>query len=359
MIQSGANQAGNGGDGYFYGGIIHASFLIYQPINIAVAVGYGSSAHAGQTNNVSIDQSAIQIAGVGANGGNGNAASGGNVGSSSSGTDVIATGGNGAGNGGDGYFFGSLVNAPVVIYHPVNIAIAGAGGTAVATQSNTVEIDQSAVQIAGVGGNGGNGNAAGGGNVSMLGHTSGSGSGGDDAELIHTGGNQAGNGGDGYFYGGLVHASFAIYNPVNIAVAGYNSSAYAFQANDVQLDQFSFQMAGLGGNGGHGNAAAGGNVFSGFGGGSNAIATGDNAAGNGGSGHFSGSMIDVSIAIYAPINIAIAGPNSTAEADQINNVLFDQSAVQIAETGGYGGHGNLALGGDVATHLLSELHLIG
>ena len=70
--------------------------------NIAVAVGYGSSAHAEQTNNVSIDQSAVQIAGVGGNGGNGNAASGGNVGSSSSGTDVIAAGGNGAGNGGDG-----------------------------------------------------------------------------------------------------------------------------------------------------------------------------------------------------------------------------------------------------------------
>ena len=357
-IQSGANQAGNGGDGYFYGGTIHASLLIYQPINIAVAIGYGSSAHAEQTNNVSIDQSAVQIAGVGGNGGNGNAASGGNVGSSSSGADLVATGGNGAGNGGDGYFFGSLVNAPVVIYHPVNIAIAGAGGTAVATQSNTVEVDQSAVQIAGVGGNGGSGNAAGGGNVSILGHTSGSGFGGTDW-LIHTGGNHAGNGGDGYFYGGLVHASFAIYNPVNIAVAGYNSSAHAFQANNVQLDQFSFQMAGLGGNGGNGNAAAGGNVFSGFGGGSNAIATGDNAAGNGGSGHFTGSMIDVSIAIYAPINIAIAGPNSTAEADQINNVMLDQSAVQIAGIGGYGGHGNLALGGDVAAHLLSELHLIG
>jgi hypothetical protein len=359
MIQSGANQAGNGGDGYFYGGIIHASFVLYQPINIPVAVGYGSSAYAGQTNNVSIDQSAVQIAGAGGNGGNGNTASGGNVASSSSGADLIATGGNGAGNAGDGYFFGSLVNAPVVIYHPINIAIAGAGGTAEATQSNTVEIDQSAVQIAGVGGNGGNGNAASGGNVSMLGYASGSGYGGTDSELIHTGGGQAGNGGDGYFYGGIVHASFALYNPVNIAVAGYNSSAHAFQTNNVHLDQFSFQMAGLGGNGGNGNAAAGGNVFSGFGGGSNAIATGDNGAGNGGSGHFTGSMIDVSIAIYAPINIAIAGPHSTAEADQVNNVLFDQSAVQIAGIGGHGGHGNLALGGDVAMHLLSDLHLIG
>jgi hypothetical protein len=359
MNQSGANQAGNGGDGYFYGGIIHASLVVYEPINIAVTIGYGSSAHAEQTNNVSFDQSAVQIAGIGGNGGNGNTASGGNVGSSSSGADVFATGGNSAGNGGDGHFFGSLVDAPVVIYHPINIAMAGAGGTAEATQSNTVEIDQSAIQIAGVGGNGGNGNAASGGNVSMLGTTSGSSNGGIDSEMIHTGGSQAGNGGDGYFYGGLVHASFALYDPINIAVAGYNSSAHAYQTNNVHLDQFSFQMAGVGGNGGNGNAVTGGNVYSDLRGGSDAIATGANGAGNGGSGHFSGSIVDVSVAIYAPINIAIAGPNSTAEADQINNVLFDQSAVQIAGIGGHGGHGNLALGGDVAMHLLSDLHLIG
>jgi len=96
-----------------------------------------------------------------------------------------------------------------------------------------------------------------------------------------------------------------------------------------------------------------------LGGGSDAIATGANSAGNGGSGHFSGSIIDVSVAIYAPINIAIAGPNSTAEADQLNNVIFDQSAVQIAGIGGHGAHGNLAVGGDVAMHLLSDLHLMG
>jgi hypothetical protein len=273
MIQSGANQAGNGGDGYFYGGIIHASLVVYEPINIAVAIGYGSSADAEQTNNVNFNQSAIQIAGVGGNGGNGNTASAGNVGNSSSGSDEIATGGNSAGNGGDGYFLGSLVDAPVVIYHPINIAMASAGGTAEATQSNAVEIDQSSVQIAGVGGNGGNGNAASGGNVSTLGSTSGPGNGGIDSHLIDTGGSQAGNGGDGYFYGGLVHASFALYDPVNIAVAGYNSSAHAYQTNYVHLDQSSFQMAGIGGNGGNGNAAVGGNVFSGLGGGSDTIAT--------------------------------------------------------------------------------------
>jgi hypothetical protein len=199
--------------------------------------------------------------------------------------------------------------------------------------------------------------------VSTLG--SGSASGGWE---IQSGGSQAGNGGDGYAYGGLVHASFALYDPINIAVAGYNSSANATQTNNVNLDQSSSQTAGVGGHGGSGNAAMGGNSsilfsdlgghFSGLGGGSDAIATGSNGAGNGGSGHFSGSLIDVSVAIYAPINIAIAGPHSTAEADQVNNVHIDQSAIQMAGIGGNGGHGNVALGGDVAMHLLSDLHLM-
>jgi hypothetical protein len=249
-----------------------------------------------------------------------------------------------------------LVDAPVVIYHPINIALASFGGTASANQSNTVEIDQSAIQIAGVGGNGGNGNAAVGGSISTLG--SGSGNGGNHGELIQTGDSHAGNGGDGTFYGGLAHGSFALYDPVNIAVAGYNSNAYAIQINNVDLNQSSYQASGIGGNGGNGNTAIGGSIASaGFWGGSDTIATGANGAGNGGSGHASGSLVDVSIAIYAPINIAIAGPHSTAEADQTNNVHFDQSAVQIAGIGGDGGHGNVAMGGDFAMHLLSDIHL--
>jgi hypothetical protein len=349
VLHTGTSEAGNGGDGYFYGGIIHASLAIYEPINITVTAGYDSSAQADQTNNVVFDQSAVQMAGIGGNGGNGNIASGGNVGIASAGSGAIATGDNNAGNGGDGLFSGMLVDAPVVIYHPINIAVAGFGGTANASQSNTVEIDQSAIQIAGVGGNGGNGNAAVGGN---------SGNGGNHGELIQTGDSHAGNGGDGYFYGGLVHASFALYDPINIAVAGYNSNAYAIQINNVDLNQSSDQAAGVGGNGGNGNAAVGGSIASaGFWGGSDAIATGANGAGNGGSGHASGTLVDVSVAIYAPINIAIAGPHSTAEADQTNNVHFDQSAVQIAGVGGDGGHGNVASGGDFAMHLLSDLHL--
>ncbi|WP_245315340.1 hypothetical protein [Bradyrhizobium neotropicale] len=357
-IESGANTAGNGGDGYFYGGIIHASLLIYEPINISVSSGYGSVALASQSNNLNVDQSAFQMAGVGGHGGNDNIASGGSV-SSSAGAGLIASGDNSAGNGGSGYFSGALVDAPVVIYHPINIALASSGGSAHASQSNTVDINQSVTQIAGVGGSGGHGNVAAGGSILTLDPSWGS-SHGASAWDVQTGGNQAGNGGDGAFYGELVHTSFVLYNPINIAVAGYGSSAYAVQTNDVSVDQSAVQIAGIGGHGGNDNAAAGShaNLLShNLWGGSDTIATGSNSAGNGGNGYFAGSLVDVSVAIYTPINIAIAGPHSTAVADQVNNVHIDQSAVQIAGVGGDGGHGNLALGGDAA-HLLSDLHLV-
>ena len=357
-VESGANTAGNGGDGYFYGSIIHASLLIYQPINISVSLGYGSVALANQSNNLNVDQSAFQMAGVGGHGGNDNIASGGSV-STSLGAGLIASGDNGAGNGGSGYFSGAIVDAPVVIYHPINIAVAASSGTAHASQSNTVDIDQSAIQIAGVGGSGGHGNVAVGGSVMTLDPGWGSSNGGG-VFGVQTGGSQAGNGGDGVFYGELVHTSFVVYNPINIAIAGYGSSTYAVQINDVSVDQSAVQIAGIGGHGGNDNAAAGGHaslLSHNLWGGSDTIATGSNSAGNGGNGHFAGSLIDVSVAIYAPINIAIAGPHSTAVADQVNNVHIDQSAVQIAGIGGDGGHGNLALGGDAA-HLLSDLHLV-
>jgi hypothetical protein len=362
-IESGANAAGNGGDGYFHGDIIHASLLIYEPVNISVELGYGSVALANQTNNLSVDQSALQMAGIGGHGGNANIAAGGSVGALSGADVMIATGDNSAGNGGSGTFSGALLDAPVVIYHPINIAIAAPGGTAHADQSNTVEIDQSATQIAGVGGAGGNGNVAAGGSVVTLdpawaaSHVA-------SASDVQTGGNQAGNGGDGSFSGELVHTSFALYDPVNIAVAGYNSTSYALQTNNVHIDQSTVQLAGVGGNGGNGNVAIGGNASLLSGslvshGVSDTIDTGSNSAGNGGNGHFVGSLIDVDIAIYAPINIAIAGPHATAEADQTNNVQIDQSAVQIAGVGGDGGSGNLALGGGVSMHLPSDLHLMG
>jgi len=355
--ESGANTAGNGGDGYFYGGIVHASLLIYEPINISVSLGYGSVALANQSNDLSVDQSAFQMAGVGGHGGSDNIASGGSV-STFSGSGVITSGDNGAGNGGSGYFSGALVDAPVVIYHPINIAVASSGGTAHASQSNTVDIDQSATQIAGVGGSGGNGNAAFG-SIITLDPSWGS-SNGASAWDVQTDGSQAGNGGEGAFYGSLVHTSFVVYDPINIAVAGYGSNVHSVQTNDAYVDQSIAQIAGIGGHGGNGNAAAGGHaslLSHGLWGGSDTIATGSNGAGNGGNGYFAGSLIDVSVAIYAPINIAIAGPNSTAVADQVNNVHIDQSAVQIAGIGGDGGYGNLTLGGDLSAHL-SDLHLL-
>jgi hypothetical protein len=266
-----------------------------------------------------------------------------------------------------------MVHAPVAVYHPINIAVAGLHGTAEAHQSNTVQFDQGASQIAGVGGHGGDGNAAIGGAVSVLGtghaphqNIGGAGLASDHgwirSDAMESGNNHAGTGGDGYFYGGPVHASFAIYYPINIAVAGYNSSAHADQSNNVDFNQAAFQMAGVGGDGGNGNAAIGGSadilssIFELIG--SDVIATGHNGAGNGGNGHFTGSLVDMNVAIYAPINIAVAGYNSTAEAHQSNNVQFDQSAIQIAGNGGDGGHGNAALGNDFAMHLLGDLHLL-
>jgi hypothetical protein len=371
---TGDNGAGNGGNGYFAGSLIGKSYAAFEPLNVAQA-GSHATADAYQTNIAYFDQSATQIAGVGGDGGNWNAAMGGSVGAFGSvgGPGAISTGDNSAGNGGDGTFFGAMVHAPVAIYDPINIAVAGYNSSGHAAQTNHVVFDQSAFQMAGVGGDGGNGNAAIGGNVNVSGPGHGphqtiggaglaSDHGWIGSKAIASGDNNAGNGGDGYFYGGLVHATFAFYYPINIAVAGYNSTAHADQTNNVVFDQSAFQMAGVGGNGGNGNAAIGGSsdIFSSIFDliGSDVIATGHNSAGNGGNGHFSGSMVDIDVAIYAPINIAVAGYNSTAEAHQSNNVLFDQSSVQMAGIGGDGGHGNAAFGGDLAMHLLSDLHLL-
>lgn len=353
-IHTGDNSAGNGGNGYFAGGLIDTSYASFEPFNLARA-GSHATAEAHQTNIAYLDQSATQIAGTGGDGGDWNAASGGSVGAFGSVVaGAIGTGDNSAGNGGDGTFLGAMVHAPVAIYNPVNIAVAGSHATADAHQTNTAYFDQSATQIAGVGGSGGNGNAASGGSVGAFG-PGGVGS-------IGTGENSAGNGGDGYAYGGVVHATFALYYPVNIAVAGYNSTAHADQTNNVVFDQSAVQIAGVGGDGGHGNAATGGSadIFSSIFDliGSDAVATGNNSAGNGGNGHFAGSMVDIDVAIYAPVNIAVAGYNSTADAHQTNNVVFDQSTIQMAGIGGDGGHGNTALGGDFAMHLLSDLHLL-
>jgi hypothetical protein len=380
-IDTGDNGAGNGGNGYFSGYLIDSPSATFEPLNVAQAGNHGS-AIAHQANVAVLDQSATQIAGIGGDGGDDNSAIGGSVsgGLGSGGSGTIASGDNSAGDGGDGIFQGAMVHAPVAVFNPVNIAVAGPHGNADAHQSNGAVFYQPAFQSAGGGGGGGSGNTAGGGDVSSEGtdshgHTatgtmpelgasampaSGNGLMGPDA--ISSGDNHAGNGGDGYFYGSMVHTAIAVYDPINIAVAGYDSTSHADQSNNVVFDQSAVQMAGIGGNGGSGNAAIGGDA-SGHSPllgliGSDVIATGGNSAGNGGDGHFAGSLVDLNIAIYAPINIAVAGANSTADAHQTNNVEFDQSAIQIAGIGGDGGHGNTAIGGDAALHLLSDLHVL-
>jgi hypothetical protein len=331
---TGGTGAGNGADGYFSGALVDAPIVIYDPINIAVAGPHGTAV-ADQSNTIVVLQDVTQIAGVGGNGGSSNTATSGEV-FGSGGGQADASGGASAGNGGDGQFFGALIDAPVVIYDPINIAVAGSHGTAVADQSNTVEFLQDAIQIAGVGGNGGSGNTA----ISGMGSAS------------------SGDGGSGSFLGSLVHASFALYDPINMAFAGVNSSAHAEQTNAVNVDQAATQIAGDGGHGGSGNAALAGSVSSLFSKsgliGSDVIAIGSSNAGDGGNGYFHGSLIDVDVAIYAPINIAIAGYNSTADAVQSNHALFDQSAIQIAGLGGDGGNANLAL----ALHAVAEHHLL-
>src|SRR5579871_1124142 len=369
-VDAGNNGAGNGGNGFFSGDLIDSPSAAFDPHNVAEAGAQGS-ATAQQTNVAVLDQSATQIAGIGGDGGDNNAAIGGSVSGSlgSGGSGVVASGDNSAGSGGDGIFQGAIVHAPVAVFDPVNIAVAGSHGSAVAQQSNAVQISQSAFQCAGGGGSGGNGNVAVGGDVSgegtnshgnaALGAMSPFGSTGLDS--ISSGDNHAGDGGNGSFSGSMVQSSIAVYDPINIAIAGYDSTSHADQSNNVVFDQSAVQMAGIGGHGGNGNAAVGGDVggLSSLLGliGSDAIATGGNTAGSGGSGHFAGSIVDVNIAVYAPINIAVAGPNSTADAHQTNNVEFDQGAVQMAGIGGAGGHGNTAVGGDAALHLLSDLHL--
>src|SRR5262245_34335030 len=102
---------------------------------------------------------------------------------------------------------------------------------------------------------------------------------------IDTGDNGAGNGGNGYFSGSMIDSSYAAFKAFNIAQAGFHATAVANQTNVAYFDQAATQIAGIGGDGGHVNAAIGGSVSGSGGGGSAAIATGDNSAGNGGDGY--------------------------------------------------------------------------
>jgi hypothetical protein len=363
LIHTGANSAGDGGDGHFAGSVVNQDTAVFEPFNVSHAGNHaGASAH--QANVAYFDQAASQVAGTGGDGGDDNTALGGSADLSGAiYSAAVSTGDNRAGNGGSGHFSGALVHKAVAVFDPVNIATAGSHSSADAHQSNNAQFLQGGFQFAGGGGHGGNDNVAGGGDVSASETHAGSGHHATGSAMIASGGNSAGDGGDGSFTGSMVHTSFALYDPINIVVAGYNSSAEADQTNNANFNQSAFQMAGVGGHGGNGNIAIGGDagLTSSILGliGSDVIATGANSAGNGGDGHFSGSMVDLNIAIYAPINIAVAGVNSSADAHQTNNVQFDQSTIQIAGVGGDGGHGNTALGGDIVAHALADHPMLG
>src|SRR5712664_2314562 len=154
---------------------------------------------------------------------------------------------------------------------------------------------------------------------------------------IDTGDNSAGNGGNGYFAGSLVDSSYAAFEPLNVAQPGAHATAVAHQTNIGYFDQAATQIAGVGGDGGNWNAALGGSVGA-FGSvGSDVISTGDNSAGNGGDGHFSGALVHTPVAVFDPVNIAVAGFHGTADAHQSNTAQFHQGASQFAGGGGHGG----------------------
>ncbi|KAA0697341.1 hypothetical protein DTW90_20655 [Neorhizobium sp. P12A] len=228
---------------------------------------------------------------------------------------------NSAGSGGDGISDGLISSNASAVFMPSNAAIAGPHSGADAFQGNDALINQHPTEMAGIGGNGGSGNTA---------------IGGDEYA------NHAGTGGNGLFYGGLVSSEVALFAPVNTAVAaGPGSTAHAEQSNNALFLQGATQIGGVGGSGGDHNVAAHGASANP---GTALTFTGDNYAGHGGDGDFIGSMIDVSVAIFSPINIAVGAAGGSAEAHQTNNAIFDQGTVQIAGVGGDGGGFNMSSG---------------
>ncbi|MBY2935023.1 hypothetical protein [Rhizobium leguminosarum] len=228
----GANHAGTGGNGLFYGGLVSTEVALFAPVNTAVAAGPGATAHAEQSNNALFLQGATQIGGMGGSGGDHNVASHGS--SMSPGTALTLTGDFYAGHGGDGYFVGTMVDVSIAIFSPINIAIGAAGGSAEAHQTNNVIFDQGAVQIAGIGGNGGGFNLS--------------------SDTIFTGNHALGGGGDGVgsSTGSMVDVNFGYFHPINIAVpAGGTTDAQ--QVDHVLYDQHALQLAGIAGHGGDGN----------------------------------------------------------------------------------------------------------
>jgi hypothetical protein len=302
-FRSNDNSAGSGGDGVSNGMIASNALAVFTPSNTAIA-GPHSDVNAVQGNDALINQHPTEMAGIGGNGGSGNIAIGG--------TDH----GNLAGIGGDGLFYGGLVSSNVGVFAPVNTAVAtGPSSAAHSDQSNIALFEQGATQIGGVGGSGGDHNvAAHGGSLSP-------------GTALAFAGDYAGHGGDGTFIGNMVDVNVAIFSPINIAIGAAGGSAEAHQTNDAVFDQGAMQIAGIGGDGGGFNVA------------SDTIFTG-NHVGGGGSGTSIGSAVDVNIAYFHPINIAVPAGGS-ADAQQVDHVLYDQHALQLAGIGGHGGDGNL------------------
>src|SRR5262245_57598299 len=73
-----------------------------------------------------------------------------------------------------------------------------------------------------------------------------------------TGHTSAGSGGDGMSVGVISSTPFAAFMPSNAAIAGPYSNVVAHQGNDAWMNQHVTEMAGVGGQGGIGNIAVGG-----------------------------------------------------------------------------------------------------
>jgi hypothetical protein len=160
LLHTGYKSAGNGRNGSFARNLLNDSNATFKPLSSAGARA-NARADAHQTDTTFFHQTVTQITEAGGDGGSQNAALGGSIGVHGSiGSDVNASGGNGVRNGGDGHFAGAAVDATAAIYNLVDGAVAGYHVIASANQTNTVHFDQAVIQITGVGGHGGNGNAA-------------------------------------------------------------------------------------------------------------------------------------------------------------------------------------------------------
>ena len=67
LIHTGANSAGDGGDGHFAGSVVNQDTAVFEPFNVSHAGNHaGASAH--QANVAYFDQAASQVAGTGGDG---------------------------------------------------------------------------------------------------------------------------------------------------------------------------------------------------------------------------------------------------------------------------------------------------